>query len=112
MKTYYRLVIAAILALTAWPALGCEPPDEKQLQLFANNCIQCHVNSATGAPLSGVGKDWQQVISQDAAAILKNVIEGLRGIPPLGYCSACSEQDFKVLINFMAAKSVFKECSL
>ena len=34
--------------------------------------------------------------------MLQNVVYGIRGMPPLGYCSACTEEDFRVLIRLMA----------
>jgi len=45
---------------------------------------------------------WQVIAVKGEETILKNVVEGLRGMPPLGYCSACSEEDLRVLIRFMA----------
>jgi len=75
--------------------------DSKQSQLFINNCVQCHTQADTGAPVIGVESDWVGVKAKSEDAILKNVIQGLRGMPPLGYCSACSKEDFRVLIRLM-----------
>ena len=79
-----------------------EPLTEKQSQLFINNCVQCHSNPETGAPTMGVENDWVAVKAKGEDKILNNVIQGIRGMPPLGYCSACSKNDFKMLIRLMA----------
>jgi cytochrome c5 len=77
-------------------------PDARQSALFVNNCAQCHTRQNTGAPFIGVQGDWQEAVARGEDAMLINVVEGIRGMPPLGYCSACTEQDFRVLIRMMA----------
>jgi len=74
---------------------------EHQSQLFINNCVQCHSNPDTGAPVIGVESDWVAIKAKGEDKILNNVTQGIRGMPPLGYCSACSKDDFRVLIRLM-----------
>jgi len=88
-------------------ALGfCAPlsaqPDARQMSLFVNNCLQCHTRAETGAPIIGSLEDWREIGSQGEEAILVNVVQGIKGMPPLGYCSACSEEDLRVLLRFIA----------
>jgi len=75
---------------------------ERQAQLLANNCVQCHARAHIGAPIMGNAADWKERSKQGEEKMLMNVVVGLRGMPPLGYCSACDEQDFRALIRFMA----------
>lgn len=77
-------------------------PDARQLALMINNCAQCHARPETGAPLMGREEDWREAVARGEDAMLINVVQGIRGMPPLGYCSACTEQDFRVLIRMMA----------
>lgn len=94
--------------LTSVVFLSCstaEPLTEKQSQLFINNCVQCHSNPETGAPVIGVESDWAAIKAKGKEKILNNVIQGIRGMPPLGYCSACSKDDFRVLIRLMTNMS-------
>ncbi|MBV8471250.1 MAG: cytochrome c5 family protein [Burkholderiaceae bacterium] len=77
-------------------------PSPRQMALFNNNCVQCHLRPGVGAPLVGKAQDWQTRKAQGEDALLRHVVEGLKGMPPLGYCSACSEADFRALIRFMA----------
>ena len=88
---------AALLLLGMVSAASAQP-NQRQLQLFANNCLQCHAAPHTGAPQLGNQQDWQDIIAQGEETILKHVVEGIGGMPPLGYCSACDEQDLRQLI--------------
>jgi cytochrome c5 len=75
---------------------------QRQTELFANNCIQCHAFEQSGAPNIGDVNAWQQRSAKGEELLLRHVIEGFQGMPPLGYCSACNEQDFRVMVRAMA----------
>ena len=77
-------------------------PDTRQSTLFVHNCAQCHARPETGAPFIGMEEDWRDAVARGEDAMLVNVVEGIRGMPPLGYCSACSEEDFRILIRMLA----------
>lgn len=79
--------------------------DERLMMLLANNCLQCHARPETGAPLIGAAEDWQKIVSKGEEGMLLNVVQGIAGMPPLGYCSACSEQDFRALIRLITGTS-------
>jgi cytochrome c5 len=75
---------------------------ERQERLLASNCLQCHSRDHTGAPLLGVAADWTTRNRQGEDALLRNVIEGVRGMPPSGYCGACDEADLRALIRHLS----------
>lgn len=75
--------------------------NSRQSQLLINNCVQCHTQADTGAPVMGVESDWVDIKAKGEELMLKNVIQGIRGMPPLGYCSACSKEDLRMLIRLM-----------
>ncbi len=85
------------MALQAYAA-----PDARQSALLLNNCMQCHARKETGAPFIGVAEDWQEAVARGEESMLINVVQGIRGMPPLGYCSACSEEDLRVLIRTLS----------
>jgi cytochrome c5 len=103
---YSRATRWAALVMLITASLFMSPsfaaPDARQIKLLTNNCLQCHVNADSTAPLMGVTKDWEAVIAQGEEATMKNVVLGIRGMPPLGYCSACSEQDLRELVRLVA----------
>jgi cytochrome c5 len=98
-----RIVSALLLSLLGvTPMAHCADISERQAALFTNNCAQCHVRQGIGVPQAGDAAAWKDRAAQGEDAMLRNVVQGLRGMPPLGYCSACSEQDFRALIRLMA----------
>ena len=76
--------------------------NERQTQLLAHNCLQCHARQEVGAPMIGKGADWTDRIKQGEESMLRNAVQGLRGMPPLGYCSACNEADMRALVRFVS----------
>ncbi|MBA5606391.1 c-type cytochrome [Duganella sp. FT3S] len=74
----------------------------RQSQLLANNCLQCHARAGVDAPQAGDAQAWKPYAAKGESAMLVNAVQGTGGMPPLGYCSACTEDDFRALIRFMA----------
>lgn len=69
--------------------------------IYERSCIACHgVRSA--APLTGHAASWQPRLAQGMDTLLKHTREGLRGMPAMGLCPDCGEQDFRDLITFMS----------
>jgi len=93
---------ALICMLGLLPTLSLADLDARQRQLLNSKCVQCHTNPHTGAPLMGAQEEWRSVVNQGEFVTLSNVVQGIRGMPPLGYCSACSEEDLMAITRFMA----------
>lgn len=90
-----------IFLLVSQPLCSLAELTERQAALLTNNCVQCHVRPNIGVPQMGNPADWKDRVAQGEEKMLANVVYGLRGMPPLGYCSACNEQDFRVMIQVM-----------
>lgn len=75
---------------------------EKQLKIVATKCVQCHATADSTAPLMGNKEDWVEVLKNGEEKMMRNVILGKGGMPPLGYCSACSEEDLLAISRLMA----------
>jgi cytochrome c5 len=97
-----RLLIFVLLS--AFSTHSQAAPTDRQLKLLTVNCLQCHANAHTGAPVMGDLKAWQPILAQGKQQIMTHVVEGLRGMPPLGYCSACSEDDLVTLSEILAGE--------
>ena len=117
-------LIALITRLALWAALGtlvaCQersptPPTDADVlaaealrparadlaATYERSCMACHgVRSA--APLSGHAESWRPRLAQGMDTLLKHTREGLRGMPAMGMCPDCGEQDFRDLITFMS----------
>ncbi|GGO65036.1 c-type cytochrome [Bowmanella pacifica] len=99
MTSHLRPLALILTSLSVSTAQAQMTPE--QMQLLGHNCLQCHAAANTGAPLLGDIQDWQARMQKGREQILKNSIEGIGGMPPMGYCSACTQEDMQVLIDFM-----------
>ena len=93
-------------ATTASPAPAAAPAANTlspQLQaVYARSCGNCHGVPATGAPQIGDVPAWAPRIAQDEDTLLEHTINGFNGMPPMGACADCSEEQYRALIAYMA----------
>jgi cytochrome c5 len=78
------------------------PADEALAQLYGASCRQCHANPAAGAPLTGDVAAWETRLAKGMDTLLEHSINGFQGMPPMGMCMQCSEEEFRALIAFMS----------
>lgn len=83
-------------------ASSATPSDPALAQIYANSCQLCHANPAANAPLTGDRKAWEPRIQQGPDTLLDHAINGYNGMPPMGQCVECSQEQFLQLIGFMA----------
>jgi cytochrome c5 len=82
------------------------PTDPALAQVYDTSCKLCHANPASGAPLSGDKAAWSPRVAQGADTLLDHSINGYNGMPPMGLCMQCSEEQFLALISFMAGVQI------
>lgn len=110
-----RVVVLGLCALlggcgeeAAPPSVGdvqAVPADAALAQVYAASCRQCHANPAAGAPLTGDVPAWAPRLEKGMDTLLEHSINGFQGMPPMGMCMQCSEQEFRALIAFMSTAS-------
>jgi cytochrome c5 len=96
--------IGTLAMLAALPVLAHAGMNERQAQLLHRTCVQCHAKPGLGVPLMGHADEWRERAAKGEDAMLRSVVLGLRGMPPLGSCSACDEADFRAMIRIMASQ--------
>lgn len=82
--------------------LNSSPTDSALAQIYDSSCKLCHANPAAGAPLTGDHKAWAPRIAQGTDSLLDHTINGYQGMPPMGLCMQCDEEQFVALIEFMS----------
>jgi cytochrome c5 len=87
-------------------AATARPADTELAQVYDNSCKLCHANPAAGAPLTGDSKAWEPRVMQGADTLLDHAINGYNGMPPMGQCVQCSEEQFLALISFMSGQHI------
>ncbi|MBE0763098.1 cytochrome c5 family protein, partial [Escherichia coli] len=50
---------------------------------------------ASGAPLTGDAAAWAPRLAQGIDTLLDHSINGYKGMPPMGMCMQCSEEQFR-----------------
>ncbi|MBC8999258.1 cytochrome c5 family protein [Pseudomonas sp. N40(2020)] len=106
----FTLLLALVAAMAgcgdeAKPSVtssSATPSDPALAQIYTNSCQLCHANPAANAPLTGDRKAWAPRIQQGADTLLDHTINGYNGMPPMGQCVECSQEQFLQLIGFMA----------
>jgi cytochrome c5 len=79
--------------------------NEDVMGKWTRSCALCHLNGEAGAPVLGDSAAWEFRLAQGEDIVMRNVLDGLNSMPPLGYCMACEVDDFRALIGFMAGTS-------
>lgn len=82
--------------------IASKPAAPKLARIFDQSCAACHAKPGTAAPQVGDRAAWAPRLAQGDAQLLAHVLEGYKGMPPLGSCGDCSEEDFTALIAFMS----------
>jgi cytochrome c5 len=85
-------------------AISATPADAALTQVYDNSCKLCHANPAAGAPLTGDKSAWAPRLLQGTDALLDHAINGYNGMPPMGMCMQCSQEQFLALIAFMSGQ--------
>lgn len=103
---YSHMVSLCAIAWTGLlPVAAVAELTPRQSALMTNNCLQCHARPVTGAPVIGKADDWSARLQKGDLVLLRNTVEGFKGMPPMGYCSACNEEDFRAMIVQMAGQA-------
>lgn len=99
------LSLAACGKPASAPAVqAAAPADPALAALYDSSCKDCHANPASGAPQSGDAQAWAPRLQQGADTLLDHTINGYQGMPPMGMCMQCSEDDFAALIAYMSGQ--------
>jgi len=86
-------------------ASAAMPADPKLAKLYGQTCKACHTSPGSGAPQAGDRAAWDPRMAQGMATLLERTVGGYKGMPPLGSCMDCSEQEFETLIRFMSGQA-------
>ena len=69
--------------------------------IYTNVCAGCHESEKTGAPLTGVPRQWSEVLKQERDITHRHVIQGTGDMPPRGLCDICSNEQLRLTTDYM-----------
>jgi cytochrome c5 len=87
-------------------AAAMTPADPRLADLYAHACKACHASPASGAPLAGDRAAWAPRAAKGMPGLMKSVVGGYKGMPAGGQCFACTADDYRALVRFMADQPV------
>ena len=93
-----RKLFAAVLMIAAAGAFAA--PD---MAKYDKSCKVCHANGAAGAPETGDAAAWEPRMAKGMDTLVQSVNNGMNAMPPKGMCFDCTDDEYKALIEYMAA---------
>lgn len=107
MKAAHPPLLPALAAclLLALPARGGEL-GPAETQVLQGICASCHSLPGGAVPQIGDLKAWAPRREKGMETLLRNTVNGYRGMPPLGTCGACTETELRRLIAVLAGLPV------
>lgn len=69
---------------------------------YMRTCRNCHQNDVPGIPRAGDRQDWAPRAAQGLDVLVRHAMYGYQGMPAMGFCQDCSEEDIRALIVWMA----------
>jgi cytochrome c5 len=85
---------AAPVAVASGPKTGKE--------VFESFCTTCHTTGVLNAPKLGNAADWAPRVAKGKETLYKHALEGFNSMPAKGMCSACSDDEIKGAVDYMA----------
>lgn len=101
MRNLTRIfVLAAVLPwLSACDGDTTEHPGKRTYERY---CFSCHAAGVADAPKFGDRASWGTRLEKGEDALLQSVIDGMPpGMPVMGLCYACSEEQLRDSIDYM-----------
>lgn len=83
-------------------AVAAAPADARVAALYSGACKACHAQADSGAPLTHDHAAWDGRWAKGEQTLLAHTIGGFNGMPAGGQCFACTAEDYRALIAFMA----------
>lgn len=93
-----KKLFAVVLMVSAAGAMAA--PD---MAKYDKSCKVCHGSGAAGAPKTGDVATWEPRMAKGMDALVQSVNNGLNAMPPKGMCYDCTDDEYKALIEYMAA---------
>ncbi len=72
---------------------------------YNRSCFSCHAGGVAGAPIPGDEQAWAPRIAKGRDALIQSVKEGMPpGMPPMGLCMSCTDEDIANAVDYMLAR--------
>lgn len=72
------------------------------MAIYERSCKNCHSVPPSGAPQTNDARAWAPRVTQGAELLLDHTFNGYKGMPPMGACMDCNENQYRLLIEYMS----------
>ncbi len=74
--------------------------------IYNKFCFSCHAAGVAGAPMVGDAEAWSVRAAKGNELLLLSTVEGMPpGMPPMGLCMLCTDEDLTAAIEYMVTAS-------
>ena len=73
--------------------------------VYNASCGTCHGMGIAGAPKFGSSEDWGPRIGKGIDTLYTHAIKGFNGMPAMGLCATCSEEEMHAAVDYMVEHS-------
>ena len=70
-------------------------------EVYDTACTTCHAIALAGAPKFGDRVSWGERANEDLDRLVETVTNGLGGMPPMGMCMDCSQEELTNAVQYM-----------
>ena len=70
-------------------------------EVYDTACTTCHAIALAGAPRFGDRLSWGERANEDLDHLVETVTNGLGGMPPMGMCMDCSQEELSDAVQYM-----------
>ena len=70
-------------------------------EVYDTACTTCHAIALAGAPKFGDRLSWGERANEDLDHLVETVTNGLGGMPPMGMCMDCSQEELTNSVQYM-----------
>ncbi|WP_339898012.1 cytochrome c5 family protein [uncultured Gilvimarinus sp.] len=85
-------------------AAASEGPRTGQ-QVYDTACHTCHAAGVAGAPKLGDSAAWADRIAKGMDTLHEHALKGFNGMPAMGLCATCSEDEVMAAVDYMVENS-------
>jgi len=97
----YIFLVSALIGAGAIFDTQATTPARSGADVYRDFCAVCHGGGWQGAPVSNDPAEWEARVKAGADALLKNAKDGLNGMPPMGTCMDCTDEELERAIAEM-----------
>ena len=70
-------------------------------EIYGSACQTCHGIGLAGAPMFGEKISWGDRANKDLDKLVETVTNGLNGMPPMGMCMDCTQEELTNSVQYM-----------